>query len=282
MNKNPQLVLSVNGSPIDCERLRLQVFFESQEQILETLIEDALIENEFRALGLSVDIEEVAQEASFFRRTKKLFSADETREWLDERLIDEQSFQEVMTGKVKRKKLRQLLAIDKVEKLFSMQRWRFDTAVLYLIKVNNESAAEELRVQIDEGSCFFALAKEYSSDKASAPACGYLGSVRRETLRPEIESAVFNAAPGSVVGPIASIDGYHLYLIENIIHSELTEEISLEIEEQILKLWLKENKDLAEIVHHASGMAPDSSVVVDEFSSAMVDCANPAKERVRA
>ncbi len=217
--------------------------------LIDQLIEEALIDEECNTRQIEVGATEVGAEMNDFRKRKRLFAAADMVRWIEDCGLTDERVAQLLKAAARRKKLKKMLTEDKVEKFFAMEKWRFDSAELYLIRVSKRSVAEELVLQIKEGSPFFELAKRFSEDKSSAPSCGYLGHTRREKLRPELESEIFKATEGSLVGPLESIDGFHIYLVEKIQFAHPSSEILLEIEDRIFTSWLKEKKETANVAY---------------------------------
>jgi hypothetical protein len=82
------------------------------------------------------------------------------------------------------------------------------------ILVADEDTANEVVDRIDDGDEFAELAAEYSTDTGSAAAGGALPcaslSSFANTYVPEFTTAVIDAEPGDVVGPVESQFGYHV------------------------------------------------------------------------
>ncbi|MDI6400493.1 peptidyl-prolyl cis-trans isomerase [Balneolaceae bacterium ANBcel3] len=73
--------------------------------------------------------------------------------------------------------------------------------------------ASDIMEQLNEGASFSKLAADYSRHRQSAERGGDMGYIER-TDKPEAHaSAIFNAAPGSVVGPLEGEDGLYIYQI---------------------------------------------------------------------
>jgi peptidyl-prolyl cis-trans isomerase C len=74
-----------------------------------------------------------------------------------------------------------------------------------------KAKAEALLAELRKGGDFAALAKENSSDKASAQRGGDLGFFTRGKMVPEFEQAVFDLKkPGDLAGPVKTQFGYHI------------------------------------------------------------------------
>ncbi|HKO58737.1 MAG TPA: peptidylprolyl isomerase, partial [Thermoanaerobaculia bacterium] len=50
---------------------------------------------------------------------------------------------------------------------------------------------------------------------------GDMGEIARGELLPDLDKAVFNANPGTVIGPIATRSGWHIIKVENRLPSEV-------------------------------------------------------------
>jgi len=77
------------------------------------------------------------------------------------------------------------------------------------ILVNSEESCLELKQQIESGSDFAALAKQYSSCPSSAQG-GDLGEFGPGMMVPAFDKVVFSAPVGVVQGPVKTQFGYHL------------------------------------------------------------------------
>ncbi len=64
--------------------------------------------------------------------------------------------------------------------------------------------------ELQAGIPFDVLAKKYSADPVSAAIGGDIGWFSKERMVPEFAAAVFNARPGSVVGPVQTQFGLHI------------------------------------------------------------------------
>jgi len=64
--------------------------------------------------------------------------------------------------------------------------------------------------QLQAGVAFDVLAKKYSADTGSAVNGGDIGWFSKERVVPQFAAAVFNARPGSIVGPVQTQFGLHI------------------------------------------------------------------------
>lgn len=77
------------------------------------------------------------------------------------------------------------------------------------ILVPDQQVAEDLKVQIEGGADFAAVAKEHSQCPSSAQG-GALGEFGPGEMVPEFDKVVFHDEVGKVHGPVQTQFGYHL------------------------------------------------------------------------
>jgi peptidyl-prolyl cis-trans isomerase SurA len=82
------------------------------------------------------------------------------------------------------------------------------------------SRANEAAERARKGESFAGLVAEYSGSP-SIEREGDIGTVSRGELMPELDAAVFNAQPGTVVGPVESRYGFHIVRVEQRLPSEV-------------------------------------------------------------
>lgn len=78
------------------------------------------------------------------------------------------------------------------------------------ILVEDEATAKEVKKKLDEGAKFEDLAKEYSTDSASAANGGDLGWFGPGRMVPEFEEAAYALDVNEISGPVKSQHGYHI------------------------------------------------------------------------
>lgn len=208
-------------------------------QFLTTAINEILVSRAAQRLGIGVTAEELQQAADTFRQCAGLEKAADTEQWLKQSQLTVEELEARLERGILWDKVKQKVTEDQVEPFFAANRTAFDQAVLAHLVLEQEGVANELLAQIrDEEANWGDLACKYSVDKATKDSGGQLGLVSRKSLTPAIESAVFAAKPGEVVGPIKTDMGYHLVKVEEIHLGELNEQIASAIRENLLAGWL--------------------------------------------
>ncbi len=97
----------------------------------------------------------------------------------------------------------------------NMYRWRFPAArrARHLL-VADEGVAQRLAATVGGPSDVAVLARRVSLDMGTRHRGGDLGWVERGQLAGELEKAIFDAVPGRVVGPVRTVFGWHLVIVE--------------------------------------------------------------------
>lgn len=127
------------------------------------------------------------------------------------------------------------------------------------ILVEEESKAQDLKAQLDEGADFAALAAEHGTDGTAARG-GDLGYFVNEQMVPEFAEAVFAMQPGDISGPVKSPFGWHLIKMDDRRAKPVPplEEVRDQIIGDMTKL--AEEAIVAEIRAAASIVQPDEKI----------------------
>jgi parvulin-like peptidyl-prolyl isomerase len=183
--------------------------------------------------------DEIQTEADTFRLQNRLEKTSDTLAWLSEQAITAEEWEDGIKNKLLGKKLAKYLFNKEVEKFFAQNRIHFDRVLLYQIVVNDESFAQELFYQIEEKEIDFYLAAHlYDIDGQRRQKFGYEGELERCNIHPDVAPIVFGAKIGEVIYPINREHGYHLLMVEEFIHAELTPQRYQMILDRLFQDWL--------------------------------------------
>ncbi|NIV36816.1 MAG: hypothetical protein GWN58_47495 [Anaerolineae bacterium] len=211
---------------------------EARTDVLEGMIDTALIEQEAPALGVTLsddelealvqsDIENGGGEAAFDEWLAVTgLTRDDYGEMLREYIIL-QRVMEVVTGDVG----------DTAEQVH-----------VRLIAVESEEAALEIQTMLQEGADFGALAQERSLDLATKDSGGDLGWFPRGMVASELENAAFGLRPGQVSDVIQLGERYHIIqVVERDAARALSPEDQLALGQTVFDDWLAEKRASATI-----------------------------------
>lgn len=130
------------------------------------------------------------------------------------------------------------------------------------ILVGTEEKANELLTRIKAGEDFATLAKENSTDTASAPQGGDLGFFGQGQMVPEFETAAYKLKVGEVSPVVKTENGYHIIKLTAIKEKESLEKMK----DQIKKTLSESKNDEAAITKLLAKIIKESDVKVkDDF-----------------
>lgn len=208
--------------------LRLKI---KEKEVLDKLIEDAIIKKTANKYGIIVSKEDVEREMTA--------------------LADENGSLEVLETNLKNLYGWDLEQFKK--KVISSQIYLKKMIDYYIEKEKNSgeewNQVQEAREKIaEDGSNFCEIVKSYSKGE-TADNCGEIGWFQEQHLEPEIASVVLKMKVGEVSDVIKSSLGYHIVLLDEIKQSEKDgskiNEIKLKqifINNGGFVKWMKENK----------------------------------------
>jgi parvulin-like peptidyl-prolyl isomerase len=186
----------------------------TEQPIFDKAIETVLVRQLATAQGITATDSELQQALDEARYLRGLESAEKAMQWMRSRSLDVESVQTFVETIVLARKVKEAISAEDVAAYYTENRPNFDAVELYSIRVDAEGVANELKSQVEEDDANFSiLAMEYSQDAEAAKRGGYVGWLARDQVTPEIEVAVFNAAPGAVVGPVKTSKGYNLFKV---------------------------------------------------------------------
>lgn len=211
-----------------------------RQQVLESMIDQILIEQAAQAQGIvipdeeiqkqiQIDIEMVGSEEEFAHR---LLATGTTREEYEQMLRSS------------------LLADAVLGRLGAELPETMPQVRVREIVVDNLEESQRLREQLDAGADFAELARTHSRDESTREAGGDRGYVPlgASILLPEVELEVARLAPGQVAGPIATPYGYYLVQLVDLEDTRaLTAEMRQGLTQEAFFDWIEQQRSVATI-----------------------------------
>lgn len=216
--------------------------------IVEAIASERIITEAAQKAGIEVTEAELQQEGDKFRLDKKLATAKDTWAWLDKHHLSIKNFEQLVYNTLISKKLANHLFAPQVEKFFYETRLNYEAAVTYEVTFENRDLALELFYALEEGEITFPeIARTYIQEPELRRAYGYQGVRYRKDFRPEIAAAVFASSPPGIVKPIKTPKLVYLVWVEEVIKSELNDELRETIISELFSSWLKKKNKLLNI-----------------------------------
>ena len=210
-------------------------------EIIEGIISRKIIIETATEAGIKVISDELQQAADEFRLSNQLHNAKDTWEWLSKQGLSLDDFEVIIHYSLISIKLGKYLFQDNIEPYFVANQLDYTGVVMYEVILEDEDLAMELYLAIqDKEISFHEVAHQYIQDAELRRKGGYRGILYRKDLKPEISAAVFAANFPQLLKPILTSKGVYLILVEEIVKSQLTEEVAFQIGFDLFNQWLKE------------------------------------------
>lgn len=244
----PFIAIEINRESVSLQQLLRFAKWSSESRFIRNAIDAVLIRQAAFGAGIQVTDEEIQHAADSFRTRRDLYDEKRTDRWLAKHFLSQAEWEATLEDEIIRRKLRDILTKDSVERYFTEHSLLFDTATISRIVVKEESVAKELRAQIVEDDAdFYNLARNHSIDLLTRPAGGYVGPVRRTQMEPKMEAAVFGAKRGQTVGPIKTHSGWELLKLEATHLATLDDSLRETIKTSLFEDWLDGERRKAKI-----------------------------------
>jgi parvulin-like peptidyl-prolyl isomerase len=234
--------LTVNDEPITISQVvRYLQASGKLGQFISDILRQYTIEQEIQT-RTDIEISSALTEQAIidFRLRNQLTDPEKFQEWLKKNGSDYATFHGSVVFSFKLDKLKSLIAESKLSEYFIERKIYLDRVVLSRILVDSRELAEELQTQIEEGSSFEQLAKEYSlADERVFN--GMMGPISRGSLPDILRAAVDAAALGQLVGPIELEGRYGLFRVEQFLPSSLEDtQLKQTLQNELFDKWLAE------------------------------------------
>ena len=219
--------------------------------LVRGIIRRQVIGTQIKKAGIEPSTAELQQAADQFRLVNQLESAEATNKWLQKNQLSVDDFEEIVTQDLLSNKLAHHLFANQVEQFFYQNLLDYSAATFYEIILEDRDLAMELFYSVQEGDLSFAdVAQQYISDPEFSRRGGYVGTVGRKQMRPEISAAIFAAKPPQLIKPIITSVGVHLIQVAEIIEPKLDQRLQQQILTDLFDRWL--NEKISEMSPHTS------------------------------
>jgi parvulin-like peptidyl-prolyl isomerase len=222
IGQNPQL------SDADKQAMLAQ----GRRQVLNVMIEQALIEQAAAAEGIAVsdaELDEViARDIQVNGGQAKFDAWLETNNWTYDEYKSRQRAMMISS-----------MMFERVTRNVPTQA---EQVHAQHILVADPSQADEILAQLQSGTDFAQLARQHSLDPSTKENGGDLGFFPRGTLVvPEVEEAAFTLSVGQISPVLSSPMGYHIVqVVERVQDKPLTEEAWQALKETTFRRWVSE------------------------------------------
>ncbi len=175
-----------------------------------------------------------------FRLKNQLNDQQKFQEWLTNNGTDYTTFHTSVTFGFQLEKLKALVTESQLPEYFIERKIYLDRVVLSRILVDSRELAEELQTQVEEGSSFEQLAKEYSlADERVFN--GMMGPISRGTIPDILRASIDATTPGQLIKPMEIEGRFALFRLEQIIPASLDDpQLKQSLQNELFEKWLGE------------------------------------------
>lgn len=211
---------------------RQSMLEQGRRQVLNVMIEQALIEQAAAAEGLAVSDPELEQ--TIARDIEENGGRDKFDAWLQ---ANNWTYDEY-----KARQRSMMISFTMFERVTRNVPTQAEQVHARHILVSDPTQANDILGQLQSGTDFAQLARQHSLDPSTQESGGDLGFFPRGTLVvPEVEQAAFALSVGQISSVIASPMGYHIVqVVERVQDKPLTEEAWQALKEATFRRWVSE------------------------------------------
>ncbi|MBL7198859.1 MAG: peptidylprolyl isomerase [Anaerolineae bacterium] len=221
------------------EQEKLEMLAQGRRQVLDVMIEQALIEQAAEREGVSIPDTEV--ESVIARDIEENGGQEQFNAWLKANNWTRQEY----TARQHSMMLSSLM----FERVTGSVPTKAEQVHARHILVESEAEARSLLAQLQGGADFATVARQSSLDPSTKESGGDLGFFPRGTLVvTAVEDAAFELPVGQISDVIQSAMGYHIVqVIERVQDMPLSEESWQELREATFRRWVSELWESADI-----------------------------------
>jgi parvulin-like peptidyl-prolyl isomerase len=235
-------LIRINDEVISTESfvnlLKLSGRFDS---LIDDIVKEKLAVHSARRLGIKLDPEIVQKRSDQIRRVNGLHRAVEMNRYLESMKVSPTEYETYITDQLYFETVMdRIVTEESVEKYFRLNSPKFDSIDVSHIVVDSEGKAKEILAMLkDDPTQFAELAQEHSIADTRADG-GHIGRVLRGALQGDVESKVFHAEKGAIIGPFKSADStcWELFMVNDKQSGTLDHDTKAEIRNILKEQWL--------------------------------------------
>ncbi len=202
-----------------------QEYNSLRDQVMQLLVSFEWIEGEAKAKNIKVSDKEV--KASFDKQKKQAFpkAADFDKFLKDSGQTEDDILKRVrldaLSNKIREKvtKGKDKVSDAQIAAFYNKNKARFaqpERRDLRIVLTKDKAKAEQAKKALESGQSFKSVAKKYSIDQASKAQGGKLPAVAKGQQEKALDTAIFAAKKGKLIGPVKTQFGYYVFDVSKI------------------------------------------------------------------
>jgi foldase protein PrsA len=202
-----------------------QEYNSLRDQVLQLLISFQWIEGEAKAQNIKVSDAEV--KSSFDKQKKQAFPKDaDFQKFLKDSGQTEADILkrvrlDTLSNKIREKvtKGKDQVTDAQITDYYNKNKQRFaqpERRDLLIVLTKGKAKAQQAKQALQHGQSFKSVAKKYSIDQASKAQGGKLAAVAKGQQEKALDTAIFSAKKGQLVGPVKTQFGFYVFKVTKI------------------------------------------------------------------
>jgi putative peptide maturation system protein len=214
------------------------------------LIDTCLVREELTRHPVELSIDDLQRASDAFRRTHRLYTTADYDRWMARRGLSPAQFESLVNDHAEVAALKRRLTAGEVPTFFEAHREAFDVACVAEIVCEDRADAARTCSDIAAGRRdFYDVAQTcfVAANPGENTASPLFRTVRRGLEPAPWVHAIFEAAPGTVLGPLELGGAYAAIKVLSVAAARLDEPTRVEVQRQLFARWLGERRDTARI-----------------------------------
>jgi putative peptide maturation system protein len=243
-----RLLLRVNRAEMELDNaIACLDFLWDESPLAERLVTACLLREELEQHPVELDETELQHAMDAFRRARGLLTTAATRQWMARRCLSHRDLEELVAGEAAVARLRKRKTAGRVRRYFERSRCGLDSFRVAELVFASRVEAGRAAAEIQAGCDFYAGAERaLAAGVASSPG-GFIRTLRRDELPPQVAEHAANAPTGTTIGPCSTAHGHSLIRVLAVERAVLDEPTTELIERRLFADWLDERRRSARI-----------------------------------
>jgi putative peptide maturation system protein len=248
---NDQDLVRVNDTTLKVQQaIACLDFIWSEAPIAQRLINACLVQEELQKNPVNLTDAELQEAMDGFRKAHRLYTAETTHQWMARRGLTHEKLEEYVGDEAIVANLRGRVADGCIDAYFAAHRSSFDRVHFAQVGFPDAADAQRAFEQIRSGDIsLYDVARQRALDMPAGSHQQRLDmfAVLHRGEAPDRWSDLFDAAPGDLLPPIHTEDGYVLAQVIAVVPACLDEATRDQVTRVLFDAWLEERRRKASI-----------------------------------
>ncbi|MFC7063523.1 peptidylprolyl isomerase [Halobacillus seohaensis] len=266
---NSETVVETNGGNITKEEFYEELKSSSGEEVLQQLVMNKVLENNYEISDEEVDKELEALKEQYGDQFEMVLQ--------QEGFSDEDEFKELIRlSLLQEQAAAENVDITEEEMKAHYERMKTEIEASHIL-VEDEETANQVKTKLEEGESFADLASEYSTDGTSTQG-GELGFFGPGAMDTQFEEAAYNLEVDEVSDPVQTQFGYHIIKVTDKREAEDVESFE-DSKDEIKRTLVSQKISQEQLQSQVNEMMQDAeiSVKIEEFENLFEQETEPAE-----